>query len=171
MEKGCCFYYFKNKKDLYEYLIEYSLEFFFTKYLYLVDLEEVDFIKRLKGAAQIKMIAKLENEHIFDFMETMLLSKELELPLHLEMRFEQLRQQGYALMYEEIGKSLVRNDLDIEKIFNLIRWGIDGYQQDLLHKLHDQKMSKLNFEPYWDEFYDYLDTLQKSFYISKERDS
>ncbi|WP_239457200.1 hypothetical protein [Planococcus versutus] len=59
-------------------------------------------------------------------METMLLSKELELPLHLEMRFEQLHQQGYVLMHKEICKSLVRNDLDIEKVFNLIRWGIDG---------------------------------------------
>ncbi len=77
--KGMLFYYFKNKKDLYEYLIEYSLDFFLTKYLYLVDIEEKDFIKRLKGAAQIKMTAKLENEHVFDFMGTIMLSKELEI--------------------------------------------------------------------------------------------
>ncbi|ANU09136.1 TetR family transcriptional regulator [Planococcus antarcticus DSM 14505] len=164
--KGMLFYYFKNKKDLYEYLIEYSLNFIITEYLSLVDINETDFIKRLKGAAQLKMKAQVENEHVFNFMGTVMLTKDLELPPHLQKRYEELQMQGYALLYGGIDKTLFRKGLDVDKAFNLIRWGVDGYQQDLLQRLQGQKMSDLDFEPYWDEFYEYLDILKKSFYTN-----
>ncbi|MBT2571353.1 TetR/AcrR family transcriptional regulator [Planococcus sp. ISL-110] len=164
--KGMLFYYFKNKKDLYEYLIEYSLNFIINGYLSLVDSNETDFIKRLKGAAQIKMKAQLENEHVFNFMGTVMLTEDLDLPPHLQKRYEELQKQGYALLYEGIDKTLFRKDVDVDKAFNLIRWGIDGYQQDLLHRLQGKKMTDLDFEPYWNEFYEYLDILKKSFYTN-----
>ncbi len=169
--KGMLFYYFKNKKELHEYLIGYSLDFFLTKYLLLVDLKETDFIKRLQQAAQVKMTAQVENKHVFDFMGTLMLSQELKMPPHLEERFQQLQQQGYALMYEGIDRSLFRKDVDTAKAFNLIRWGIDGYQQEILRKLQGRKMSKVNFEPYWNEFYEYLEILRKSFYANEEETS
>lgn len=164
--KGMLFYYFKNKKDLYEYLIEYSLNFIIDGYLSLVDINETDFIKRLKGAARIKMKAQLENEHVFNFMGTVMLTKDLDLPPRLQKRYEELQMQGYALLYEGIDKTLFRKDVDVDKAFNLIRWGIDGYQQDLLQRLQGKKMTKLDFEPYWDEFYEYLEILKKSFYTN-----
>ena len=164
--KGMLFYYFQSKKDLYEYLIEYSMDFVISEYLSLVDINETDFIKRLKGAAQIKMKAQLENEHVFNFMGTFMLTKDLDLPPHLQKSYEQLQRQGYALLYEGIDKTLFRNDVDVDKAFNLIRWGVDGYQQDLLQRLQGKKMTELDFEPYWDEFYEYLDILKKSFYMN-----
>lgn len=164
--KGMLFYYFKNKKELYEYLVEYSLNFIINEYLSLVDINEADFIKRLQGAAQIKMKAQLENEHVFNFMGTFMLTKDLDLPPHLQKRYEQLQVQGYALLYEGIDKTLFRKDVDADKAFNLIRWGVDGYQQDLLQRLQGKKMTELDFEPYWEEFYAYLDILKKSFYTN-----
>lgn len=164
--KGMLFYYFKNKKDLYEYLIEYSLNFIIDGYLSLVDKNETDFIKRLKGACQIKMKAQMENEHVFNFMGTVMLTKDLDLPPHLQKRYEQLQQQGYELLYEGIDKTLFRKDVDVDKAFNLIRWGVDGYQQDLLQRLQGKKMTELDFEPYWDEFYAYIEILKKSFYTT-----
>ncbi|TWT04434.1 TetR/AcrR family transcriptional regulator [Planococcus sp. CPCC 101016] len=164
--KGMLFYYFKNKKELYEYLVEYSLNFIINEYLSLVDIKEADFIKRLQGAAQIKMKAQLENEHVFNFMGTFMLTKDLDLPPHLQKRYEQLQVQGYALLYEGIDKTLFRKDVDADKAFNLIRWGVDGYQQDLLQRLQGKKMTELDFEPYWEEFYAYLDILKKSFYTN-----
>lgn len=164
--KGMLFYYFQNKQELYEYLVEYSLNFIIDEYLNLVDSNEPDFINRLKGASQLKMKAQLENEHVFNFMGTVMLTKDLELPPHLQKRYEKLQKQGYALLYEGIDKTLFRKDVDVDKAFNLIRWGIDGYQQDLLQKLQGQKIADLDFEPYWDEFYEYLDILKKSFYTN-----
>lgn len=166
--KGMLFYYFKNKQDLYEYLIEYSLDFILNGYLNLVDITETDFINRLKGAAQLKMKAQLENEHVFNFMGTVMLANELELPLHLQERYEQLKMQGYALLYEGIDHTLFRKDVDVDKAYNLIRWGVDGYQQELLQKLKGKKVTELDFEPYWNEFYEYLDILKKSFYTNEE---
>ena len=166
--KGMLFYYFKNKKDLYEYLIEYSLNFIIKEYLSLVDINETDFIKRLQGAAQLKMKAQLENEHVFNFMGTFMLTKDLDLPPHLQRSYEQLQQQGYALLYEGIDKTLFRKDVDVDKAFNLIRWGVDGYQKDLLQRLQGKKMTELDLRPYWDEFYEYLDILKKSFYTNEE---
>lgn len=164
--KGMLFYYFKNKRDLYEYLIEYSLNFIIDSYLNLVDIAEADFIKRLKGASQIKMKAQLENAHVFKFMGMVMLAKDLDLPPRLQKRYEELQVQGYALLYEGIDKTLFRKDVDADKAFDLIRWGVDGYQQNLLHRLQGKKMAEVDFEPYWNEFYEYLDILKKSFYTN-----
>lgn len=164
--KGMLFYYFSNKKDLYEYLVDYSMNFIVNEYLSLVDINESDFIKRMRDAAQIKMKAQLKNEHIFNFMGTFMLTKDRDLPPHLQKRYEHLQQQGYALLYEGIDKTLFRKDVDVDKAFNLIRWGVDGYQQNLLQKLQGKKMTELDLKPYWDEFYEYLDILKKSFYTN-----
>ncbi|MDN7246866.1 TetR/AcrR family transcriptional regulator [Planococcus shenhongbingii] len=166
--KGMLFYYFKSKRELYEYLIEYSMDIIMDEYFRQVDTSEKDFIERLKQAAQVKMKAQLENKQVFDFLGTFVLAKDAELPERLQKKYAELHALGAALMYEGIDQSLIRKDLDADKAFKLIRWSIEGYQNELLQRLEGQKIASIDFEPYWEEFYGYLEILKKSFYIEKE---
>jgi len=42
--KGMLFYYFKSKRELFEYLIEYGISFVVDEYLNRIDGEEPDFL-------------------------------------------------------------------------------------------------------------------------------
>lgn len=162
--KGMLFYYFKSKKDLFHHLVSYSFDLIVEEYFNLVDLSEKDFIERFKQASKVKLKAQTENKHVFNFIGMVMLEKELELPHDLQKQFEDLQRRGYALVYEGIDKSLFKQDMDVDKTFNLIRWSIEGYQNELLRKLEGRKMTAVDFDPYWQEFYEYLEILKRSFY-------
>ncbi|MBU9672570.1 TetR/AcrR family transcriptional regulator [Planococcus sp. CP5-4] len=166
--KGMLFYYFTSKQELYEYLVKYSLEFIQRRYLDRVDAEEPDLIERLTQLARLKMEAQAENEEVFKFSAIFLQESKAHLPKELAAKIEELKQFGYSLMYDGIDTSRFRKDADPDKVFHLIRWSIDGYQQELLARLTGQKLSEIDFAPYWEEFYEYLAILKKSFYETEE---
>ncbi|MFD1032765.1 TetR/AcrR family transcriptional regulator [Metaplanococcus flavidus] len=167
--KGMLFYYFKSKKVLYEFLAEYSLDFVVEKYFSRIDMTETDFIERLKQTAQVKFEAQTENKNVFNFLGTFMLNADIKLPPHIQEKYEAMQKAGNAMIYENVDLSLFRNDVDVEKAFKLIRWSIEGYQNELLYTLKGQNMASINFDPYWEEFFDYLEILKKSFYKEGER--
>lgn len=162
--KGMLFYYFNNKKDLYEYLVDYALNVMFNEYLQLIDLEEPDFIERLKQIAQIKAAYLDNHPYVSNFIGTVFLSDEEELPEELQTRLVDLQKTGQSLLYKNIDKSLFRNDVDVEKSFKLIQWAFEGYQNELMQQFKDTKIASVDLKPYWDEFYEYLGVLKTTFY-------
>lgn len=162
--KGMLFYYFKNKRELYLYLIDYCLDITLNEYLHLVDTNEMDFIDRMRQASQIKVRSFTEKPNVFYFMGSLFLTNELELPVELETRMEELQRLGYSKLYDNIDTSLFRDDVDVNEVYKLIRWSIEGYQNELTNRLKSEKLTSIDLDPLWDEFYDYLDILKKSFY-------
>ncbi|GGF08591.1 TetR family transcriptional regulator [Halobacillus andaensis] len=162
--KGMLFYYFKNKKALYRYLVEYSFDFIKEKYLVHIDGEERDLIERFRKTTIIKMQAFREFPHVFNFIGNVLVNGEEQLPEGLKPKYIELQRQGFAKLYENIDYSLFRDDIDREKAFQLIQWSIDGYQEHIKAKLKDENITTLNMDKYWEEFNEYLEVLRTSFY-------
>ncbi|WP_246516541.1 TetR/AcrR family transcriptional regulator [Salicibibacter cibarius] len=162
--KGTLFHYFNNKKDLYEYLVDYALNITNTEYLQHIDIDESDFIERLKQIARIKAEFHDNNPDVRNFIGTVVLNDDVTLPDDLETRLSNFQKTGHALLYEKIDKSLFRDDIDVEKAFQIIRWAIEGYQNELLQQFQGEKIAHIDLQPYWDEFYEYLDVLNTTFY-------
>lgn len=162
--KGMLFYYFNNKKDLYEYLADYALTTIYTEYLPLIDLDESDFIERLKQIAHIKGEYLYHHPNVINFIGTVLLNDEEAMSEELETRLADYQASGNALLYKNIDKSLFRDDIDVDKAFRLIRWAIDGYQNEMRQQFQGKKIAHVDLQPYWDEFYEYLDVLKTTFY-------
>ncbi|SFB07224.1 transcriptional regulator, TetR family [Lentibacillus halodurans] len=158
------FYYFQSKKELYHYLIERSLNTTIVEYLGLIDTNERDFIERMKQILSVKMKSMAENPNVFHFLGMFFLENEPELPSHLRRLYDQLLEEGYSIMYHNIDKSLFRDDVNVDKLFNLIKWVMDGYQNEVVNRLKGQNLASVDFDPYWDEFFEYLDILKKTFY-------
>lgn len=169
--KGMLFYYFTSKQELYAYLVKYSLETIQSRFLDRVDGGEPDMIERLTQLARLKMEAQVENEEVFNFSSVFMQENDAPLPDELAVKIGELKQTGYRLMYEGIDKSRFRKDADPDKVFHLIRWSIDGFQQELLAKLSGQNLAEIDFAPYWDEFYGYLAILKRSFYETEGESS
>ncbi|SDI03867.1 TetR/AcrR family transcriptional regulator [Alteribacillus bidgolensis] len=166
--KGMIFYYFHNKKELYKYLIDYSITFIINEYLNLIVTEETDFIERMKQAAKAKFAAQAKNPNIFNFLGTAVLTEETEIPAELQKRLQEVQELGNSKLYDNIDKSLFKKEVDADKAFQLISWSIEGYQNHLKNTLKGKKLSSINLETYWEEFYEYLDVLKTCFYEQED---
>jgi len=164
--KGMLFYYFNNKRELYQYLIDYSVDITVNEFLNLIDTTESDFIDRMKQVSELKMKLIADNPDIMNFMGTLILTQELELPAELITRMVELKKLGNAKLYDNIDTSLFRADVDVNKVYKLIQWSLEGYQNELTNRLKGQKMSAIDMNPLWNEFYEYLEIMKKSFYKS-----
>lgn len=153
---------------MYEYLIDYSLDFIKTEYYGYIDESETDFIERYRKTSEQKLHCYLTHPYIFTFLGTLFLSDEKEWSPSLQEKYEELTKTGYRKMYQNVDMSLFRKDVEVEKVFKLIAWALEGYGNDLKQRLQGQKISEINMKPYWNEFHDYLDILKKSFYKQEE---
>ncbi|WP_332871753.1 TetR/AcrR family transcriptional regulator [Paraliobacillus zengyii] len=162
--KGMLFYYFKNKKTLYHYLLTDSLDIMLNDFLEEIDMNETDFIERLHQIARIKLKLFIKHPHVINFLGTFMLAQEDNFPVDISEKYQRLQTIGFSKMYEDIDRSLFRSDIDVEKAFQLIRWGIEGYQEELKMRLKGEKFKTVDMGPYWDEFYEYLAILKTAFY-------
>ena len=162
--KGMLFYYFNSKRGLYNYLINYCIEMTESQFLNLLDTSERDFFKRLKKMSMIKLAFLKKHPDAMNFLGTILINHAEHLTEALTSRIEALQKAGYAKMYDNLDYSLFREDVDVKKAFDLIRWSFDGYEQELKYRLRDQPLRSNDLEPYFDEFFDYLDIMRRCFY-------
>lgn len=166
--KGMLFYYFQNKEELFYYLIKYSLNLANTKLLEQVDKKEPDFIERLKQIAQSKTEFHLNHPNVLNFLGNLFLTDTLEIPVHFKKRYQEMLNSRISLLYEGIDTNLFRKDIDKEKALKLIKWSIDGYQNELIAHLKNQNLTMINYDTYWEEFYELLDILKTLYYKKEE---
>lgn len=162
--KGMLFYYFNNKKGLYQYLFDYSVKVIQNDFLARIDMHETDFIERMRQMARLKLQVMKDKPGVFNFMGTVMLTRESELPDDIKTRIEALEKLGYEKMYANVDTGLFRDDVGVEKAYKLIQWAIDGYQNEVKARLKGQKMTSIDLEPLWKEFYGYMDVMKTIFY-------
>ncbi|MDR5658425.1 TetR/AcrR family transcriptional regulator [Serpentinicella sp. ANB-PHB4] len=164
--KGMLFYYFNSKKELYYYLIDHGIKFIKERYLEEIDENMGDFIEKCKQGSKVKLKAYTEKPYIFNFFATSYLNKDMTLSDELEIKLLELRQLVYEKIYRNIDKTLFREDIDPGDGIRLIRLSMDGYEKELLEKLKGKKITELDtdIDPYWEDFYNYLDLLKKILY-------
>ncbi len=165
ISKGSLFYYFKTKKDLYKYLVEYSIDYVKKEFLNKLDLSETDLIEKYRKMSKQKLKAYTKKPYVFDFLGTLYLNwEEIELPEDLIENLVEIRQRVLTKIFDNIDNSLFRDDISSDQVIKLIRWSIEGYQNELISEIQGKNLSEVIFEPYWDEFDDFLDTLKKIYY-------
>lgn len=162
--KGMLFYYFKTKKDLYQYLIDHAINIMTEEYFQLIDTKEPDFIERLRKLARVKIKYYNENPNVSNFIGAVFLSDEVKLPVDLEKRLADLQAFAYSILYDDIDPTIFRDDINVDKAFQLIRWSIEGYQNELMTEFKGKPIASIDLDPYWEDFYEYLDVLKTSFY-------
>jgi len=166
--KGMLFYYFNSKTELFFYLIEQGINFVIDEYLSFLDDSETDFIEKYKQAARAKLEAYQKNPHVFNFLGTLYISQEIELPEEVKSRLENLRNNSYQKLFQNIDTSRFRKDIAPDKIIKLIKWTLDGYEQELINRLQGRDLSAIDFAPYWEEFFAYADILKIVYYRKGE---
>lgn len=162
--KGMLFYYFKSKKELFNYLVEYGTMVVIRDYLSQLDNSERDYIDRIKNASMVKFKAMKEHPHIFNFFGTLYVNRNIEWDEKLEAKMLEVKSLAYEKIFSNIDASLFRDDIPPDKIFKLINWAMEGIEKDIVNSLQGKKLAEIDYDPYWNEFFDCLDLLKKILY-------
>ncbi|MCF8008952.1 MAG: TetR/AcrR family transcriptional regulator [Halanaerobiales bacterium] len=166
--KGTLFYYFNSKKELFKYLIEEGIDFILSEYLNKIDQDIDDFIEKYKKVGKLKMKAYIKKPYIFNFFGTLYINND---DIKFKEQIKQLtnlKKNVFSKLYENNDESLFRKDLPPNKVYKLIQWSLDGYEKELVDSLKDKNLSSIDFDPYWDDFYDFLNLLKTIYYEEEE---
>lgn len=162
------FYYFKNKSELYNFLVDYSIECFQDYFSRITLLKENDLIEKFRNVNKYKMETMFKYPKVINFISMHYLSQnENNVSETANKSFEILvgkAQQIKAFIYESIDTSLFRIDISPEKIINYIRWSMDGYIQDITNRVKGEKLTSIDYQKYLSEFDEFMDNLKVVYY-------
>ncbi|NMB19384.1 MAG: TetR/AcrR family transcriptional regulator [Firmicutes bacterium] len=163
--KGMLFYYFKNKEELFRYAFEYSLDYIAKAYVETMDYMEPDFITRYTKALRAKMEAYVRNPLAMTFVAEIYLKRDgAEVAQDLYDRLEEMTNRGHHKLFSNVDTTRFRPDVPAEQIINLVRWSIEGYQNEVISALDGKPMLNIDWEPYLAEFHDFLNVLRRILY-------
>lgn len=166
--KGTLFYYFGSKENLFHDLIEEAFDISNREFLGKINFEETDFFKRIEEMSVLKWSVYQKYEQALSFMAHILMhSDSYELPEDLKNKRERAELIWESLLTKNIDFSKFREDIPQETALNFIRWTIEGYRTELEQRLKQSEMKAYTNEslnPYYDEFYTYLESLKKIYY-------
>lgn len=164
ISKGLLFHYFKNKKQLYLFLVDYCYNIIVDEFYKKVDLSEPDFFKRVRGAIRIKMEMLTQYPDIFKFMEVAFLEDAADIKLELDKWKRKMTDINMGKFFEEIDFSKFRNDVDLKIVLKIITFTFEKMSEEALYKAKLTPEHEINYEEIRAEAEQYFAVLIKCFY-------
>lgn len=159
------FYYFKNKEELYRYLVDKGIETIEDIFENIKKFKSNDFLDRCMELSKLKMDRYVKNPLLFNFFGTSYLNDknvdELSDVIQKEMSMSQRMHED---LYCDLDTSNLREDIDQAELIKIIKWTVDGYEQNLISELTGKNLSKMDLEPFWDDFDKFVKILKYLFY-------
>ncbi|SDM80361.1 TetR/AcrR family transcriptional regulator [Acetanaerobacterium elongatum] len=162
ISKGLLFYHFKNKKELYCFLYEYSCGKILEGIEQSGALAETDFFDRNIKITQSRVRTLAAYPDIFEFALRAYYETEPLVAAEIKTINQQVLNSNYRVMYENIDTSRFRCDEDIGKAIRMIVWIGDGFIKER------RTEGKLDLQALEAEACTYIEVLRQGFYRSNK---
>jgi|SRR5699024_5379610 len=166
ISKGSLFNYFYNKKDLYVYLIDYSVQVIEQLYNQ-IDFQETDLFKRITNVGFQKLHIQQAHPQVFDFLAAAIQEEATAVQPVITQKVTPIYEEGLEKLYQNIDYTKFRDDIDVEKAMEILTWTMFGFGEKGLKELQAFKDLEKFGEYYLREWEQYAAILKQSFY--KER--
>lgn len=163
ISKGSLFHYFESKKNLYLYLIDYSIEII-EKLYEEIDVHERDLFLRLENIGVQKLKIQIEYPHIFDFLKLAKDEHAQSVNDTVQTKFKSITSRGIERIYQNIDYSLFKEDLDIKKAIEVLNWTMFGFSEKALNDIESFQNIRTLGEKYLSEWRAYANFLRGMFY-------
>ena len=164
ISKGLLFHYFSNKKNLYLFLYNYSIDICMNEFYKKINMDETDIFIKLHQCMLIKSELLLKYPTIFMFIEVAYRERLNEIKSDVELINEGYLVSAYAKMFENIDTSKFKEGLDIQKCISIIIWTLDGFRTQEMKESKTLISDKEGYEKIFAKAFTYLDVLRNSFY-------
>ena len=164
ISKGSLFNYFKNKKDLYFYLLDYSIEVSYEIFDRM-DWTETDIIKRFQRVAIVKLDMLKKYPEIFNFAKAVYDEQSPDVKEEIIKKFSEINQNSFQKLYENIDLTLFKDGIDITKAINIIQWTLEKHGETEYQKIKHLKLEDYNSrDNFIEEMNEYLAIMKQCFY-------
>lgn len=159
ISKGLLFYYFKNKKEFYLFLFDYCCNFFHQQICTENFHQITDFFDLMEYAARIKYSLILQYPHFMNFVMKAYYSRREEVSEAMKERIGSTIGEIYTVYFKNIDFSRFKEEVDPQKLLNMLTWMAEGYIQDKL-----RQSETLNIDELMQDFHDWQKMFRKIAY-------
>lgn len=158
ISKGSLFYHFKNKKDLYCFLYEFSCRTIYRKVNELHAMDETDFFKRNYRILEARVQAMAEHPAIFDFIMRAYYGTDPAVAGEIQAINRKMMRDSIPELNENIDLSKFRNKEDVGAAVKMILWIGEGFLKERMMQ------GNLDLKEIQAEAARYFDILEHGFY-------
>lgn len=164
VSRGLMYHYFTDKQELYDFLKEFSVTQIIEAFNKNFVWEEADLFNRLRQSLRIKLDVFLQYPYLMDFYINTLDKKSLDdIKNDVVLTNPNISDLQNKLFLDNIDLSKFKDDIDIEKAINVIRWTIQKYSEDYQDKVRSNDI-ELNTEELFEDIDKYIEFLRGLFY-------
>lgn len=163
ISKGLLFHYFGTKENLYNYLVDHTIQILTSQYLEKINPKEPDILISIWQMAVLKGEISHAMPSVFDFLTSVFLEGNTTLGTVMA-----IREKVMADIYRHANLSLFRPDIDPHQAIQIINWTIDGYTKSIAPTAPSHEVgetARANYDRYLAELQAMLDTFRRCFYV------
>lgn len=158
ISKGALFYHFRNKRDLYSYLYEYSCKKIYEKLDENRVMQETDFFEQNMRAVEARVCTMQENPYIFEFGLRAYYETDREVAEDIKSINMRMLDDILSNSNKNIDTGKFKNVGDVNKAVRMMVWISEGF-------LRDRKAEgELDLKEIQNEFKEYIEILKRGFY-------
>jgi len=159
ISKGLLFYYFHNKKALYMYVLDYSVNLVKSQLINENYNSITDFFELIEYISNQKILILIKNPFITDFVVRSFYSQSESVSKDSSASLQDKMSGVFSDYLANVDFSKFRDDLNPLDIFNMLFWLTDGY-------LHDKRSKGLLIIPeeIVDEYKKWSNLIRRSAY-------
>lgn len=158
ISKGLLFHYFENKKTLYLYLYQYSMQYVQEHVSDQTLWRERDFFDLIAHSQQVKLEIMHAYPYLFDFLLRAYYEKNEGVAAEIAGYNHQSFAAGIQLLYTQTDLFKFKEGIDVKQVINLILYSAEGFMKLRL------QTEKRDLEALSDEFLAILALLKQNFY-------
>ena len=164
ISKGLLFFYFKNKKELYLYLMEHLMEKVSNLVLDDGYWEIDDFFELLVYAAETKSKVLSKFPYLLKFSIRAFYPEHKDIKDTMDSWTQRQLDFMFTTYFKNVRFDRFRDDIDPKYVLNMLIWLADGYlhQQQALHQ-------RIDLDAMMDEMYRWCDMLKAYSYKEEYR--
>lgn len=164
ISKGALFHYFNNKKDLFLFLYDYSLDILMNQILLKFNYDEKDFFERLRQGSMLKFEIWKKHPEMFDFIVIAYMEDSIDVKNEIGKRSLEVITKSQGFLYEGIDYSKFKDGVDTRRAIEIIIWTMEGFTNREVKNSKILNLNEQNYSELIKESDIYLEMLKKSFY-------
>lgn len=160
ISRGLLYHYFKDKEELYEFLLDYAQATISQALSKELNWDEQDIFNRIKQASHVKARVSLKYPYMLSFY--VFAFKDRDNTKAKQKVSEYVNTIESDFYTKNVDFTMFKSGVDIEKAMNVVKWTLAKLGEDFKRDI--MKDNEMNLEEYLKNSDEYIDFLRETFY-------